>query len=98
MRGRVILIVDSDNGPFAHRLQETLERAGADALIARDNQTAISRLVNLDFSAALVGQGHHNVAKYVHELGVPVIRYQLAHAQVELLVRTVREAIRLSRR
>jgi len=98
MHGHVILIVESDNGPFAHHLQEALERAGADALIARDNQTAISRLLNLDFSAAMVGQGHHNVTKYVHELGMPVIRYQLAHAQVEPLVRAVREAIQLSRR
>jgi len=98
MHGHVILIVESDNGPFAHHFKEALERAGADALIARDNQTAISRLINFNFSAAFVGQGHHNVAKYVHELGMPVIRYQLAQAQVEPLVRAVREAMRLSRR
>ena len=79
MHDHVILIVESDNGPFAHRLREAPERAGADALIARDNQTVISRLINLDLSAALVGQGHHNVAKYIHELGMPVIRYQLEH-------------------
>jgi ActR/RegA family two-component response regulator len=96
MRGHAILIVESDDGLFAHRLQEALERAGADALIALDNQTAISRLINLDFSAALVGQGHQNIAKYVHELGMRVIRYQLAHAQIEPLVCAVREAIQLA--
>ena len=73
------------------------ERCARLSIIARDNQTAISRLINLDLPAALVGQGHHNVAKYVHELGMPGIRYQLAHV-VEPLVRVVREAIRLSRR
>jgi hypothetical protein len=45
MHGHVNLFVEGDNGPFAHRLQEALEHAGADALITRDNQTAISRLL-----------------------------------------------------
>jgi hypothetical protein len=70
MHGHVNLFVEGDNGPFAHRLQEALEHAGADALITRDNQTAISRLLNLKLSAAMVGKGHHNVAKYVHEFGM----------------------------
>jgi hypothetical protein len=43
LRGHVILIVETEIGPFIRNLQAALEAAGAEALVARDAAVALRR-------------------------------------------------------
>ena len=75
MQGKNILIVDDEIGPFAHELQSALERAGAEALIARDEKIAIQRLLNVDFDAVVLSKEHVTVLSRLIEDHMPVVTY-----------------------
>ena len=74
MHGRIILIVASDISEFAIRLQEALERAGADSLIVRDPYAlnGPQLLTRFKYSAAAVNVQHAALAA---ALSIPVVLY-----------------------
>jgi hypothetical protein len=74
MRGHSILIVESEVSSFASRLQEVIERAGAQSLIVRDPYSAdgAQRLKQFKFSAAVINVQHRRL---IDDLDVPVVVY-----------------------
>ena len=81
LENQTILIVDSDDDPFASDLKGALQRAGADVLIARDALAALAFLAGFELSAALIG-GISGPAESYHELikglrGVPFRLYDV---------------------
>lgn len=56
--GHIILIVESEIGPFDLELQRALVDAGAETLVARDVPTALLRHRQFEFTAAVVNVEH----------------------------------------
>src|SRR5262245_29903618 len=76
---QVLLVVDRRINPFVPALQDALEVAGADVLVASDEVGALASLRRFDVSAILIGDlaGASDQARRLQrELGgVPVLRY-----------------------
>jgi DNA-binding response OmpR family regulator len=75
--GETVLVVESDSGS-AEALQEVLERAGAEALIAPTAVEALSRIAQFEFSSAVVEwcpdmREHRSLVHWLREDGVPLL-------------------------
>ena len=72
LQNHVVLIVESDIGPFVLALQAAMEQAGAETLVARDPASAMERKQRFQFSAAAVNVEHRSL---ISELGIPTLFY-----------------------
>lgn len=75
--GETVLLVESDTAA-AEALQATLERAGAEALIAHTAVEALPRVAQFDFSAAVIEcrrdtREHRTLIRWLHEDGVRLL-------------------------
>ncbi len=80
--GETVLVVEEDPS-MADRMMAVLERAGAEVLIARGAEEALSRLAQFDFSAAVLDwrperNAHRAVTRWLREDGVRIL-FHAAH-------------------
>jgi CheY-like chemotaxis protein len=80
--GETVLVVEED-ASMADRMMAILERAGAEVLVARGAEEALSRLAQFDFSAAVLDwrperHAHRAVTRWLREDGVRIL-FQAAH-------------------
>ncbi len=80
--GETVLVVEEDPS-MADRMMAILERAGAEVLVARGAEEALSRLAQFDFSAAVLDwrperNAHRAVTRWLREDGVRIL-FHAAH-------------------
>ena len=83
--GQTVLLVEGD-AAAAHDLQETMENAGAEVLVARDAAEALFRMAQFDFSAAVLDwrpeqHQHRAAAQRLRQDGVRILFYGAHPAQ-----------------
>ena len=82
LKGQIVLVVE-DEPATARNLQEALESAGAEVLVARNAAEALSRIAQFDFSAAVLDwhpekREHRALTRWLREDGVPILFYGAA--------------------
>lgn len=86
MHGHAILIVEPEIGRFVLDLQTALEKAGAEPLVARDLNSALMRIEQFDYAAAVIRYDptvQPLIARLCEELRVPVLVYGAAPSPFE---------------
>lgn len=86
--GQTVLVVEED-AALADRLLTAVERAGAEALVARDAAEALARVAQFDFSAAVLDwrpekSEHRALTRWLREDGVRIVFYA-THAPEDVL-------------
>jgi len=73
--GAPILIVESEIDAFIASLQQALEAAGGESVIARNGSEAEQQCDQLQFAAALVSAEHGAIEDDLSARGLPVLVY-----------------------
>jgi len=73
--GAPVLIVESEIDTFVASLQQALEAAGAEGVIARSGSEAEQQCDQLQFAAALVSAEHRAIEDDLSARGLPVLLY-----------------------
>lgn len=76
LRGHSILIVESEVGSFVGALQEAIDATSAESVVACDRVSALERLRQFEFDAALINARHKDLVALVADFGgLPFMLY-----------------------
>jgi hypothetical protein len=78
LHGAPLLIVESEIGSFITSLQQAVEAAGAESVVARNASEAEQHCDQLQFTAALLNVEHRTIEDDLSARGLPVLLYSRA--------------------
>jgi hypothetical protein len=78
LHGAPVLIVESEIGTFITSLQQAIEAAGAESVVAHNASEAGQHCDQLQFAAALLNVEHRAIEDDLSARGLPVLLYSRA--------------------